>query len=107
VSKPEEYVVVLITAGTRKEAMVLSQLLVSEKLAACSAMTPVQSLFTWKGKKERAAETLLIVKTKRRLFGRLERIVRQHHSYEVPEIIALPIIAGSAPYLRWIKESTV
>ena len=104
--KHGECVIVFITAGSRKEAAALSRLLVSEKLAACSTMAPVQSLFAWKGKTEKAAETLLIVKTQRKLFARLEQVVRQQHSYEVPEIIALPIIAGSAPYLRWIKEST-
>ncbi len=105
-AKQDEYIAVMITAGSAKEAKVLSRLLVAKKLAACCAVTPIRSLFTWKGKTEQAREMMLIVKTRKKLFTQIEQTVRRNHSYEVPEIIALPIIAGSAPYLRWVKENT-
>ncbi|MGH7767225.1 MAG: divalent-cation tolerance protein CutA, partial [Candidatus Binatia bacterium] len=65
---------------------------------------PVQSIYRWQGKIESSEEVLLIVKTRRDLFERLKEKIQQLHSYSVPEIIALPILAGSESYLRWLEE---
>jgi periplasmic divalent cation tolerance protein len=100
-------VVVLVTCGSRKEARKIARALVGQGLAACvSAIgVPVASTYRWKGKVESAKEFLLIVKTSKRRFGAVAKAVRELHSYEVPEIIALPIAAGARTYLDWIAQS--
>ena len=81
--------------------------LVEQKLAACvNRLTPVDSIYRWQGKVERATEVPLLIKTTRERYGELEHAIRQLHPYEVPEIIALPIEFGHAPYLRWIGAQT-
>ena len=100
-----DYIIVLITANSIKQAGVIAKELLSRKAAACVNTTGVDSLFTWKSKIEKTKEVLLIVKSQRKLFKKIERIVKELHSYEVPEIIALPIICGHTPYLNWIKDS--
>ncbi|MBU4305703.1 MAG: divalent-cation tolerance protein CutA [Candidatus Omnitrophica bacterium] len=102
----DDYIVVLITASSPEEARKISQELIAHKVAACINSAPVHSVFRWKGKTERAKETLLIVKSRMALFEQLEAVVKRNHSYEVPEIIALPIVAGSSEYLKWVKETT-
>lgn len=98
-------VVVLVTCETAKQARRIARALVDARLAACGNIleAPVRSIYRWKGKVETAQECLLILKTSRRRFAALERVVKRLHSYDVPEIIALPIAAGSAEYLRWIE----
>ena len=101
------FAAVFITASGRKEAEKLSRMLVGEKLAACVNMLPaLRSRYRWKGRIETASEVLLIAKTRRSLVSRLVRRVKAAHSYGVPEVIALPILAGNPDYLRWIKSST-
>lgn len=101
------YIIILITCPNIKEANNLASLLVSNKLAACVNVIPkIQSIFHWQGKIDRAQEILLLVKTKQGLFNKIARLVRKHHSYDTPEIIALPIIKGNKKYLDWIKKST-
>lgn len=101
------YAVIFITAAHKKEAESIAQGLIRNKLAACvNIVAGVDSLFWWKGRVERTKEALLIVKTRRSLINRLIKKVRALHSYEVPEIIALPIIAGNKKYLDWLNEST-
>ena len=99
--------VVLVTCANRREAKGIAQALVEEKLAACVNVFegPMLSIYRWKGKIEQAREILLVVKTSRALFSRLERRVKQLHSYETPEIIGLPIVAGSRRFLAWMGES--
>ncbi|MFH1062727.1 MAG: divalent-cation tolerance protein CutA [Candidatus Omnitrophota bacterium] len=104
--KNNEYIVVFVTAGSTKEADFLRKKLMESKLAACVAKTRVNSMFCWKGKVETENEVLLIIKTKYALYEKLEALIKENHSYEVPEIIALPIITGSKPYLDWIDENT-
>ncbi|OHB75814.1 MAG: cation tolerance protein CutA [Planctomycetes bacterium RBG_16_59_8] len=100
------YVAVLCSCGGKAEARRLARTIVREKLGACVSVIPsVASVYRWKGKVEESRESLLLIKTTRSLFRKLERRLREIHSYEVPEIIALPIAAGSAPYLRWLAES--
>jgi len=99
-------IVIFITAVNTKEASKIARGLVEKKLAACVNMVPsVTSVFSWKGKIEPASEVLLIVKSVKRKLAALERFVRSCHSYEVPEIIALPIVGGNKDYLEWLHDS--
>ena len=99
-------IVVLVTASSAKEAEEISKCLLNEKLAACVNTVKVESVFRWKQKIERAKEVLMLIKTREKLFKKLQKKVKEIHSYEVPEIIALPVIAGYRPYLDWIEQST-
>ena len=104
--KKTDRIVVLITAGSEEEAHKIAELLVNEKKAACVNILPgVDSLFWWEDKLESARESLLLVKTKASLFPEIVGLVKRTHSYEVPEIIALPIIAGSEDYLKWLDTA--
>jgi periplasmic divalent cation tolerance protein len=99
-------IVVLITAGSEEEAHKIARLLVKEKKAACVNILPgVESLFRWKGRIDSARECLLLVKTRAALLPEIIRLVKGIHSYELPEIIALPITGGSEDYLRWLDSA--
>lgn len=101
------HIVVLVTASSKKEAQKLASCLLQEKLAACvNVIDGVDSHFRWQGKIDKAKEALLMIKTKKPLFNKLQKRIKSLHSYEVPEIIALPIIAGNKKYLDWIDDST-
>jgi periplasmic divalent cation tolerance protein len=102
-----EHVVVLVTCASAAEARRIGRALVEMRLAACVNLleTPVRSVYRWKGKVERASERLLLIKTSRKSLGAVRREVERWHSYEVPEVIALPIAAGSPAYLRWLAEN--
>ena len=101
------YVVVLVTCGSRSEARKIARAVVDRRLAACVNVleTRVESFYRWKGKIERGREFLLVIKTSRRHLRKLQAEVERLHSYELPEFIALPIIAGSPSYLGWLGES--
>jgi periplasmic divalent cation tolerance protein len=102
----DEAIVVFMTAASGEEAARLADLLVGAHLAACVQILPeMESVYRWEGKIERQPEVLLLVKTTRSKFEDLEREVRALHSYETPEIIAVPIVAGSTPYLEWLTAS--
>ena len=99
-------IVVLITAKDALEAKTISDQLLEKKLIACANIVEgVQSVFWWQGKIDQAKETLIVLKSKQDLFKKIVKTVKAHHSYEVPEIIALPIIDGNPDYLKWIHES--
>ncbi len=99
-------VVVLMTASGRDEASRIAEMLVTSALASCVQVLPeVQSVYRWKGEIERASETLLLAKTTSDKFEELDRVVREIHSYDTPEIIALPVGVASVPYLKWLLES--
>lgn len=100
-----QYGVVMVTAASRAEAETIAKALLEAKLAACITLLPVQSIYTWQGKVEQNEEWQLLIKTNLTQFSALEAKVREIHSYQVPEIIALPIVAGSEPYLQWIAEN--
>jgi len=101
-----KYIVVFVTVSSLSEAKKISDNLLSRKLVACVNIVPkVRSNFIWKGNIDKANEVLLIAKTKFSKFNELKKQVKKNHSYEVPEIIALPIIAGNKEYLKWIDES--
>lgn len=99
-------IVVLVTCGSAKEAQRIARALVERRLAACGNIieAPVNSIYRWKGRIETAKECLLIIKTSARRFTALRDAVKQLHSYNVPEVIALPVAAGSKGYLRWVAE---
>jgi periplasmic divalent cation tolerance protein len=99
-------VVVLVTCGTRREAARLARAVVRERLAACVNVvrSPVHSTYRWKGKVETANEVLLLMKTSRRRFAALARAVKRRHSYDVPEVIAVPVERGSREYLAWLAD---
>ena len=100
-----DYLVVFITATTAEEAGRIADILVSERKAACvNIISGLHSRFWWQGKIDSADEALLIVKTKAGLLDELIGLVKQNHSYEVPEVIALPIVGGNQDYLKWIGE---
>lgn len=99
-----EQLVVLIMAGSQEEAEHLAHSLVAEMLAACVNVVPgVTSVYRWEGEIQRDQEWLLIVKTQREVLDNLVQRVQALHSYEVPEIIALPLVGGSEAYLRWLS----
>jgi beta-phosphoglucomutase family hydrolase len=98
-------IVVLSTCGSAEEAERLARELVEQHAAACvNIVAPVRSIYRWKGAIEDASEWLLIVKTERALFDRLRAVLEAAHSYELPEVLALPVIAGSPNYLGWIES---
>jgi len=99
--------VVLVTCGTAGEAEQIARTLVEQRLAACVNLvqTPVRSIYRWQGKIETASEYLLVIKTSRERFNGLRQQVERLHSYDVPEVIAIPIVDGSPQYLRWVEES--
>jgi periplasmic divalent cation tolerance protein len=101
-----KYVVVLVTCGSRAEGQRIAREIVSRRLAACANLLeiPLQSVYRWKGKVEKAREFLLLIKTSAGRLPALEAEVRRLHSYDVPEFIALPIVAGSQKYLAWLSE---
>ena len=100
------YTVIFITTANKKEAGRIAQHLIKNRLAACvNIVDNIKSIFWWKGKIEKPKEVLLIIKTKKRLIDKLIKKVKSLHSYEVPEIIALPVIKGYKPYLDWLDES--
>lgn len=98
-------IVVLITATSEDEAGKLGGLLVEHRLAACVNIVPrVRSIFQWEGRIDEAQESLMIVKSTSEAYNGLEDMVKAHHSYSVPEIIALPIHRGAEDYLAWVRN---
>ena len=97
------HIVLFITTANAEEAQRIADVLLNEKKAACVNIVPrVDSLFWWQGKLDSAQESLLIVKSKASVLNEIVTLVRELHSYDVPEIIALPIIGGNQDYLEWI-----
>jgi periplasmic divalent cation tolerance protein len=102
-----EYLLVISTVPNKEEGSQIAQKLVEERLAACvNISSAVQSFYWWQGRISDDQEFMLFIKTKSSLFPKLKERIKSLHSYEVPEIIALPIYAGSKDYLNWIQSST-
>jgi periplasmic divalent cation tolerance protein len=103
-----EYLQVQTTTDSRAEAMELGRSAVQARLAACAQVAgPVASTYWWEGGIERAEEWLVLLKLPASRFGELAAFITERHSYDEPEIVAIPIVAGSAAYLTWISEETV
>jgi periplasmic divalent cation tolerance protein len=103
----DENIVIFITTGTDGEARRVAEALLEQRKASCINIVPtVTSLFWWKDRIESDQESLLIVKSKASLLDEIVSLVKGIHSYEVPEVIALPIIGGNPDYLNWIGEET-
>lgn len=100
-------ILVMVTCRSQAQANKIARAVVKARLAACANVlgAPVQSIYRWKGKVETAKEVLLLMKSTRKRFSALERAIRRLHSYDTPEIIAVPIAEGSPAYLKWIEES--
>jgi len=100
------YIVIFITAQDLTQARKISQQLLEQHLAACvNILDGVQSAFWWQGKVDSAAEVLLVVKSHRQFLAEIMHRVKTIHSYDVPEILALPVLDGNPQYLQWIDES--
>ena len=100
-----EYIIVLATTANKLEAEKIAKTLLKERLIACvNIINPVNSFFFWSGKIDNAEECLMVMKSRRDLFSELAECLRGLHSYEVPEVLAIPIIEGSAAYLAWMGE---
>jgi len=99
--------VTFTTCKDARQAKVIARALVKEKLAACVNVVPgITSVYTWEGKAEETSEVLLLIKSRAALSKRLVSRIRALHSYEVPEVVTLPISSGNPAYLRWVREST-
>ena len=98
--------VMLTTTPSRDEAQRIARLLIDERLAACVQLVPIESFYFWQGETQNEAETLLLIKTRTALFDRAMARIKAVHSYTVPEIVAIPFMAGFAGYLNWIDEVT-
>ncbi|HUB82547.1 MAG TPA: divalent-cation tolerance protein CutA [Bryobacteraceae bacterium] len=99
-------IVVLSTCANEDEAGRLARLLVDRRLAACVSILPrVRSIYRWNGAVESSEEWLLLIKSSRRLFEELRTAIESAHSYEVPEVLALPVVDGAASYLAWLDTN--
>jgi periplasmic divalent cation tolerance protein len=101
----DELVEVRVTAGSREEAQRLADLLVDERLAACVQLVEVTSCYRWQDAIEREPELLLLAKSTNRRFPRLLARVREAHSYDTPEVLAVPVVAADEEYAEWVRES--
>lgn len=102
----DSYCVILTTTGNLQEAENMARMLVSRKLAACVQISDVSSTYVWKGELRKEAEHLLLIKTLSSRFADIQAVILENHSYEVPEIVQLPVEKGFPAYLEWISENT-
>jgi periplasmic divalent cation tolerance protein len=102
-----EYIQVLTTVEGKEAAQGIAELLVERRLAACAqVLGPIRSVYWWEGKLERAEEWLILAKSRRELYPKIEEAILARHPYSVPEIIAMPIVAGNPDYLEWLSRET-
>lgn len=100
-----EYIQVITTAGREEEAAEIARMLVDKRLAGCvQVVGPITSTYRWQGRVETGQEWQCVAKTRRELYPRVEEAIRQAHSYQEPEILAVPVVAGSPTYLAWLDE---
>ncbi len=106
-AKPGDFVAVVVTVPSAELAAHLAKLLVTEKLVACVNILPgVRSIYAWQGSLCDEEEVLCVLKTRRALFSAVRERVTGLHPYQVPEIVALPLVEGNAPYLAWLRDGT-
>jgi len=105
-SQTRDFLVVLCTCGSAEEASQVARGLVERELAACVNIIPsLRSVYRWKGEVEEAEEHLLLIKTRQDLLAAVEQAIGELHSYEVPEVLALPVAGGSSGYLDWLRDN--
>ncbi|MBU6230625.1 MAG: divalent cation tolerance protein CutA [Cyanobacteria bacterium REEB459] len=104
VSPGQNLGVVLVTIDSEANGLALARQLVESRLAACVSLNPVQSIYRWQDSLHHETEWQLVIKTDLGHLADLIQLVSQHHPYQVPEIIALPIVAGFSPYLDWLQQ---
>jgi periplasmic divalent cation tolerance protein len=101
----KSYIQITTTTETKEDAQKIAQYLVETRLAACAQITgPITSIYHWKGKVESTQEWLCLIKTSEELFEKVETAIKKLHSYETPEIIAVPIVKGTKEYLSWLDD---
>lgn len=100
-----EYLCVIVSAGSSHEAREMARTVVERRLAACAQMLPMRSIYIWDGKLAEDEEYLILFKTRADRYRALEAAILAQHSYKVPEILALPVVAGSKDYLKWLNET--
>lgn len=100
------YCIIFTTAGSQEEADKITESLLEARVASCVQMTNIKSSYHWKGKIECDDEIHLAIKTKDELYSEVEKIIKENHSYEVPQIVKIPITDGLPAYLDWIKDET-
>jgi periplasmic divalent cation tolerance protein len=99
----DDFIVIMSTVSSQIEAGQIGEDLISKKLAACVNVIPgVTSYYRWSGEAQIGRELIVLVKTLKENYEKVQEIIKEHHSYELPEIIAMPIVAGDDKYLRWI-----
>ena len=104
----KSFIQVSTTTETKEEAQKIAHYLVEQKLAACVQISgPAESIYTWKNETETSFEWLCLIKTREDFFDKVQTAIKKLHSYETPEIIAIPIKRGSAQYLQWIEDSLI
>ena len=101
-----EYSITITTTADKDSAKTIAKFLVEKRLAACVQMLPIESVYLWQGKICDEGEIMLLIKSKTTLFGEIVSAIKENHSYEVPEIIQVPITDGLPDYLKWIDECT-
>lgn len=103
-----DYIIVLTTCNSSEAASSIAEHLVSNKLAACvNIVNGVESVYQWQEKIEHDMEIQLIIKTRQVLFSQVEQAIQELHNYELPEVIAVPIVSGAKNYLNWIESTTL
>jgi len=99
-----DYIQVFTAAGSREEARTIAGAIVEQRLAACvQVIGPIHSTYWWQGQMETAEEYLCLMKASRDVYASLERAIMEVHSYETPEILAMPVVEGNEDYLRWLQ----
>lgn len=105
-SQSTEFILIYVTSDSETEARTIAQKLVQENLAACVSVTPVTSVYRWDGAVTLDSEWQLTIKTRQERFAAIQAVIAATHSYDVPECIAVPIVAGTPSYLQWLRDST-
>jgi len=101
------FIQIITTISSIRDAEKISEVLIREKIAACVQIAgSIKSFYPWKGKIEKAKEWVCIIKTRKKLYKRVEKKIKEIHPYEIPEIIVIPIVEGSRDYLRWLSNET-
>lgn len=102
-----EFIVIYCTVPNKKEGVEIAKVLLEQKLVACVNITDkIESIFSWDGKICEEKEALMMIKTKKELFSQINHTIQKLHSYNVPEVIALPIVQADETYLKWIEHET-